>query len=70
MPRGADPSAACRSIASRANGRLYARYDHLARERHKSATQAKVAVVSELVRWIWVIGLQVREELRGKGATA
>ena len=61
---------ACQAISARANGRLYARYDHLARERHKSANKAKVAVVSELVRWIWVIGLQVREELRGEGATA
>ena len=70
VPRGAAPSAACQAISARANGRLHARYDHLARERHKSANKAKVAVVSELVRWIWVIGLQVREELRGKGATA
>lgn len=70
VPRGADPSAACRSIASRANGRLYARYDHLARERHKNANKAKVAVVSELVRWIWVIGLQVQGEQRGEGAAA
>lgn len=70
VPKGADPSAACRSIASRANERLYARYDHLVRERHKNANAAKVAVVSELVRWIWVIGLQVQREQREKGAAA
>ena len=70
VPRGADPSAACRSIASRANERLHARYDHLAREKHKNANKAKVAVVNELVRWIWVIGLQVQEEQRGEGAAA
>ena len=70
VPRGADPSAACRSIAARANDRLYARYDHLARERHKGHNKAKVAVVSELVRWIWVIGLQVQREQRGEGAAA
>ena len=70
VPRGADPSAACRSIAARANERLFARYDHLARRKHKNANKAKVAVVSELVRWIWVIGLQVQEEQRGKGAAA
>ena len=69
-PRGADPSAACRSIASRANERLYARYDHLARGRHKNANKAKVAVVSELVRWIWVMGLQVQEERRRAGGPA
>ena len=69
-PRGAEPSAACRSIASRANDRLYARYDHLARGKRKNANKAKVAVVNELVRWIWVIGLQVRDELRGEEAAA
>ena len=69
-PRGAEPSAACRSIASRANDRLYARYDHLARGKRKNANKAKVAVVNELVRWIWVIGLQVQDELRGEGAAA
>ena len=68
VPKGAEPSAACRSMASRANARLYARYDHLARGKHKSANKAKVAVVSELVRWIWAIGLQVQREQRGKGA--
>ena len=69
-PKGADPSAACQAIAARANERLYARYDHLARERHKNANKAKVAVVSELVRWIWVIGLKVQEERQGTGAAA
>jgi len=69
-PKGAAPSTACRSIASRANERLHARYGHLAREKHKNANKAKVAVVSELVRWIWVIGLRVQEEQRGEGAAA
>jgi hypothetical protein len=69
-PKGAEPSAACQAIASRANERLHARYGHLARERHKNANKAKVAVVSELVRWIWVIGLKVQEERRGAGAAA
>ncbi len=70
VPRGAEPSAATQSIAARANERLFARYGHLAREKHKNANKAKVAVVSELVRWIWVIGLKVQEEQRGKGAAA
>ena len=47
VPRGADPSAACRSIAARANERLLGRYDHLARERHKSANAAKVAAADD-----------------------
>ena len=69
-PAGASPSAACRAIADRANERLRARYDHLARERHANANKARVAVVNELVRWIWVIGLQVQGELLGEGAAA
>ncbi len=69
VPKGAEPSAAAQSIAARANERLYGRYSHLAGERHMNHNKAKVAVVNELVRWIWVIGLQVQEELRG-GAPA
>ncbi len=65
VPRGAEVSPACQSIAARANQRLHERYDHLAHERHKNPNKAKVAVVNELVRWIWVIGLQVRAELEG-----
>ena len=65
VPRGADVSPACQSIAARANQRLHGRYDHLARERHKNHNKAKVAVVSELIRWVWVIGRQVQAELEG-----
>jgi len=70
VPKGAEPSAACRAIAARANDRLYARYDHLAREMHKNHNKAKVAVVNELVRWIWAIGRQVQDELREGGTAA
>ena len=70
VPKGAEPSAACQSIAARANERLHGRYSHLTAERHKNANKAKVAVVNELVRWIWVIGLQVQDEQRGEGAAA
>ena len=70
VPRGAEPSAAAQSIAARANERLHARYGHLARGRHKNRNKAKVAVVNELVRWIWVIGLQVQREQQGEGAAA
>ena len=65
VPRGAEPSAAAQSIAARANERLYGRYAYLAGERHKNHNKAKVAVVNELVRWIWVIGLKVQEEQAG-----
>jgi len=67
VPKGASASAACQAIAARANERLYVRYDYLARERHKNANKAKVAVVNELVRWIWVMGLKVKEEQQEKG---
>ena len=67
VPKGASASAACQAIAARANERLYVRYDYLARERHKNANKAKVAVVNELVRWIWVMGLKVKEEQQAKG---
>ena len=70
VPKGAEPSAAAQSIAARANERLYGRYSYLAGERHMNHNKAKVAVVNELVRWIWVIGLQVQEEQRGEGAIA
>ena len=70
VPKGAEPSAAAQSIAARANERLHGRYSHLAGEKHMNHNKAKVAVVNELVRWIWVIGLQVQEEARGDGAAA
>lgn len=51
-------------IALEANARLKRRYDAL-RKAGKHANVAKVAVVSELARWIWVIGMQVRREQAG-----
>lgn len=65
VPRGAEVSAAVGSMAARANRRLFGRYEHLVGERRKCHNKAKVAVVSELARWIWAIGLQVRGELEG-----
>ena len=49
-------------MAATANVRLMDRYRHLTAERKKHANKAKVAVVSEMVRWIWAIGLQVQRE--------
>lgn len=68
VPAGSGASAASRSIAARANERLYGRYRHLTAERHKNANAAKVAVVNELARWIWVIGLNVQREQEGAAA--
>lgn len=66
VPRGAEVSSAAQDAAARANARLYGRYEHLVGEGKKGHNKAKVAVVSELVRWIWAIGLQVRSELEGR----
>lgn len=55
-------SAEVEDVASEANARLKRRYDAL-RGAGKHANVAKVAVVSELARWMWAIGLQVQREL-------
>lgn len=60
--RGHEASAAVEEIALAANERLRLRYEHL-RDAGKSANSAKVAVVSEQVRWMWAIGVQVDREL-------
>ena len=60
--------AAAQAIAARANRRLFERYAHLVGERGKCHNKAKVAVVSELARWIWVVGMQVQAELQAPAA--
>lgn len=49
------------NIALEANARLKRRYDALKRA-GKHTNVAKLAVVSEMARWMWAIGLQVRRE--------
>ena len=44
-----------------ANARLKRKYDAL-KDAGKHTNVAKVAVVSELVRWMWAMGLQVQRE--------
>ena len=56
-------SAAVESIAQKANDRLLKRYRHLVEERCMHECKARIAVVNEQIRWIWVIGLAVKEEL-------
>jgi transposase len=48
-------------IALEANARLKRKYDAL-KDAGKHANTAKVAVVSELARWMWAMGLQVQRE--------
>jgi transposase len=45
-----------------ADRRLKARFDHLTGDSGIHANKAKVAVVSEMARWIWAIGLKVQRE--------
>ena len=54
-------SPAVERIAVAANDRLFDRYGHLVGE-GVHANKARMAVVRELARWIWVIGLQVQAE--------
>ena len=63
---GQEASDAVEEIAAEANARLKRRYDAL-REAGKHPNVAKVAVVGELARWMWVIGLQVQREQGGAG---
>ena len=60
---GAEVSCAVEGMAENANVRLMGRYRHLTAEGKKHSNKAKVAVVSEMVRWIWAIGLRVQGEL-------
>ena len=58
---GHEVSATVEGIAQEANTRLKKRYDAL-KKAGKHTNTAKVAVVSELARWMWAIGLQVQRE--------
>ena len=59
---GHEVSPQVEDIALEANARLKKRYDALKRAK-KHTNVAKVAVVSEMARWMWAIGLQVQREL-------
>ena len=61
VPEGIGVSGAVQAIAAKANARIYERYTHL-RACGVNANKAKVAVVNELVRWIWVIGCAIEKE--------
>ena len=65
VPTG-DVSAAVEAMAAQANARLYGRYKHLIQDNHLHHNKAKVAVVNELVRWVWAIGCQVQLEQERK----
>lgn len=47
---------------SDANRRLHFRYRHLSQDSKIGTNKAKVAIASELIRWVWIIGKHVQEE--------
>lgn len=52
------------------NRRLSEKYCRLTQVSKKPSNVAKIAAVSEMVRWIWVIGCTVQEEQQNKAMTA
>ena len=50
------------AVCYRANKRLGERYAYLTKERRMKTNKAKVAVVNEMIRWIWAIGCLVQDE--------
>ena len=58
---GHEVSPSVEGIAVEANTRLKRKYDAL-KKAGKHTNTAKVAVVSELARWMWAIGIQVQRE--------
>lgn len=51
-----------KTMADKANARLLERYEHLAFGKKMRACKARMAVVSEQVRWVWAIGCVVQKE--------
>jgi transposase len=49
------------AICNEANRRLKDRFDHLTNDSKIHSNKAKIAIVSEMIRWIWAIGLKVQK---------
>lgn len=60
--KGADVSPEVTAYCATANKRLKARFNHLVSESKIHTNKAKIAIVSEMIRWIWAIGLKVQKE--------
>lgn len=65
--RGQDASPEVKAACAKASRRLKDRFDHLV-GKGLPANKAKVAVVNELIRWIWAVGKMVQAEQRAKSA--
>lgn len=61
--KGCEVSPAVAAHCRKANKRLKERYDHLVCEQKIGSNKAKVAVASEMIRWVWAVGLMVQREL-------
>jgi transposase len=59
---GQDASDEVRALCTEATRRLKARYRHLTAESKKHTNKAKMAVVNELIRWVWLVGLSVQRQ--------
>lgn len=54
------------SACNSCNKRLINRHRHLTEDLNKKANVAKIAIVNEMVRWVWAVGCMVQEEQQGK----
>lgn len=50
------------AVCYKATKRLNERYSYLTKERRMKTNKAKVAVVNEMIRWVWIIGCLVQDE--------
>jgi transposase len=60
--RGHEVSSDIASLCAKANRHMKTRYCHLIVELKKNPNKAKVAIASEMMRWVWAIGMKVKEE--------
>lgn len=52
-----------KTLANKGNTRLLNRYEHLISDNGMRACKDRMAIASEQVRWIWIIGLTAQCEL-------
>lgn len=62
LPAGRVVSSEAKAVADKANARLLERYGHFVSDKKMRVCKARMAVVNEQIRWIWVIGCAVQAE--------
>jgi transposase len=63
---GCEVHADVAALCAKANRRLKARFDHLVKDSKLNVNVAKMAVINEMIRWVWVVGCEVeRREAMG-----